>query len=64
MNGAHEYESELPADICTQFITTSNYLSILKQLNIKQLCPTPTSIFNQTRAKKQIKLRYPMQKSL
>ena len=32
-------------------ITTSIYLSVLKQLNIKQLYPTPTSIFNQTVSK-------------
>lgn len=51
MNSANEHESDLPADICTQFITTSNYLSILKQLNIKQLYPTSTSIFNQTTSK-------------
>ena len=41
MNSKHEFESELPADICTQFITTSIYLSVLKQLNIKQLTSTP-----------------------
>ena len=35
------FESELPADICTHFITTSIYLSVLKQLNIKQLTSTP-----------------------
>lgn len=32
-------------------IITSIYLSVLKQLNIKQLYPTPTSIFNQTVSK-------------
>ena len=32
-------------------ITTSIYLSVLKQLNIKQLYPTSTSIFNQTTSK-------------
>lgn len=41
MKSEHEFESELPADICTQFITTSIYLSVLKQLNIKQLTSTP-----------------------
>jgi SIS domain protein len=41
MKSEHEFESELPADICTPFITTSIYLSVLKQLNIKQLTSTP-----------------------
>ena len=42
------FESELAADLYIQFMTNSIYLSILKQLNIKQLCPTPISRFNQS----------------